>query len=118
MNANIKMPLRMGYVKDTEYVIVSTKESRNLPLNKVIYIATGSQGEPTAAITRIANGNHPDISIVKGDTVVLSSSPIPGNETSVAKTIDSLFRRGARVIYNRIAPVHVRGHASREELSS
>ena len=116
MNANIKMALRMGYVKDTENVIVSTKKSRNLPLNKVIYIATGSQGEPTAAITRIANGNHPDISIVKGDTVVLSSSPIPGNETSVAKTIDSLFRRGARVIYNRIAPVHVRGHASREEL--
>ena len=116
MNVNIKMALRMGYVKDSGNVIVSIKESRNLPLNKVIYIATGSQGEPNAAITRIANGNHPDINIVNGDTVVLSSSPIPGNETSVAKTIDSLFRRGARVIYSRIAPVHVRGHASREEL--
>jgi len=116
MNVNIKMALRMGYVKDSGNVIVSNKESRNLPLNKVIYIATGSQGEPNAAITRIANGNHPDINIVKGDTVVLSSSPIPGNETSVAKTIDSLFRRGARVIYSRIAPVHVHGHASREEL--
>ena len=116
MNVNIKMALRMGYVKDSGNVIVSIKESRNLPLNKVIYIATGSQGEPNAAITRIANGNHPDINIVTGDTVVLSSSPIPGNETSVAKTIDSLFRRGARVIYSRIAPVHVRGHASREEL--
>ena len=116
MNVNIKMALRMGYVKDSGNVIVSNKESRNLPLNKVIYIATGSQGEPNAAITRIANGNHPDINIVNGDTVVLSSSPIPGNETSVAKTIDSLFRRGARVIYSRIAPVHVHGHASREEL--
>ena len=116
MNVNIKMALRMGYVKDSGNVIVSIKESRNLPLNKVIYIATGSQGEPNAAITRIANGNHPDINIVNGDTVVLSSSPIPGNETSVAKTIDSLFRRGARVIYSRIAPVHVHGHASREEL--
>ena len=116
MNVNIKMALRMGYVKDSGNVIVSNKESRKLPLNKVIYIATGSQGEPNAAITRIANGNHPDINIVNGDTVVLSSSPIPGNETSVAKTIDSLFRRGARVIYSRIAPVHVHGHASREEL--
>ena len=116
MNTNIKMALRMGYAKDEDNVMVSIRESRKLPLNKIVYIATGSQGEPNAAITRISNGNHPDINIIKGDTVVLSSSPIPGNETSVARTIDSLFRRGARVIYNRIAPVHVRGHASREEL--
>jgi ribonuclease J len=79
-------------------------------------VATGSQGEPTSALVRIANGEHQDIEIVPGDTVVISASPIPGNETVVAKTIDNLLRQGATVLYSGIALVHVHGHASQEEL--
>ena len=118
MNNNVKMALKLGYITDPGNVLVPIRESLKLPMNKTILIATGSQGEPTSAISRIANGNHQDISIQEGDTVVLSSSPIPGNETHVAKTIDNLFRRGAEVIYSRIATVHVRGHASKEELKT
>ena len=118
MNNNVKMALKLGYITDPGDVIIPIRESLKLPMNKAILIATGSQGEPTSAISRIANGNHQDISIQEGDTVVLSSSPIPGNETHVAKTIDNLFRRGAEVIYSRIATVHVRGHASKEELKT
>ncbi|HET7738144.1 MAG TPA: ribonuclease J, partial [Tepidiformaceae bacterium] len=79
-------------------------------------ITTGSQGEPTSALTRMANGDHRHISIVEGDTVVLSASPIPGNEQAVYRNVDNLFRLGANVLYNRVANIHVRGHASREEL--
>ena len=81
-------------------------------------MATGSQGEPTSALVRIANGVHRDIEVEQGDTVVISASPIPGNEKTVAKTIDNLFRQGANVIYSRIATVHVHGHASQEELKT
>ena len=79
-------------------------------------LATGSQGEPTSALVRIANGQHQDIEIVPGDTVVISASPIPGNETVVSKTINNLLRQGAHVLHSRIAMVHVHGHASQEEL--
>ena len=118
MNNNVKMALKLGYITDPGNVIVSIRESLKLPMNRTILIATGSQGEPTSAISRIANDEHQDISIQESDTVILSSSPIPGNETHVAKTIDNLFRRGAEVIYSRIATVHVRGHASKEELKT
>ena len=72
-------------------------------------MTTGSQGEPTSALTRMANQDHQHITIVPGDTVVLSASAIPGNESLVYRTVDNLFRLGARVLYNRIADVHVRG---------
>ena len=116
MSNNVKMALNMGYLNVPDGTIVSMRESRQLPHEKVVIIATGSQGEPTSALVRIANGEHQDVEIVNGDTVILSSSPIPGNETVVAKTIDNLFRKGANVIYSRIALVHVHGHASQEEL--
>ena len=83
---------------------------------KVVIIATGAQGEPTSALVRVANREHPDLEIMLGDTVVISASPIPGNETLIAKTIDNLYRQGAEVLYSKIAMVHVHGHASREEL--
>jgi ribonuclease J len=91
-------------------------QARELPLDKIVIMATGSQGEPTSALVRIANGDHRDIEIVPGDTVVISASPIPGNETLISRTIDNLQRQSARVLYSRVAKVHVHGHASQEEL--
>jgi ribonuclease J len=113
---NVNMSLKMGYLKAPAGTVISMSQARKLPLEQVVIVATGSQGEPTSALVRIANGEHQDIEIVEGDTVILSSSPIPGNETVVAKTIDNLFRQGANVLYSRIATVHVHGHASQEEL--
>ena len=116
MSNNVNMALNMGYLKAPSGTIVPMKDSRNLPHDKVIIMATGSQGEPTSALVRISNGQHQDVEIVPGDTVIISASPIPGNELVVAKTIDNLFRQGANVLYSRIATVHVHGHASQEEL--
>ena len=116
MTNNINMALKMGYLTAPSGIIVRIKEALLLPHDEIVIVATGSQGEPTSALVRIANGEHKDISIIPGDTVVLSSSPIPGNETVVAETIDNLFRQGAEVVYSRIALVHVHGHASKEEL--
>ena len=113
---NVNMALKMGYLNTPNGTIISMSQARALPLERIVIVATGSQGEPTSALVRIANGEHQDIEIVAGDTVILSSSPIPGNETVVAKTIDNLFRQGAHVLYSRIATVHVHGHASQEEL--
>ncbi len=113
---NVKMALNMGYLDADDGTVVSLSQARQLPLDEVVIVATGSQGEPTSALVRIANGEHQDIEVVPGDTVVISASPIPGNETVVAKTIDNLFRQGAEVLHSRIALVHVHGHASREEL--
>jgi len=88
-----------------------------LPHNRVIVLSTGSQGEPTSALVRMANRDPGSrIQIVPGDTVVISATPIPGNETLVSKTTDSLFRQGANVIYDKLAQVHVHGHGSQEEL--
>ncbi len=113
---NVKMATSMGYLKAPSGTIVPLNEARNLPLNKVVILATGAQGEPTSALVRIANGDHQDVEIVAGDTVIISASPIPGNETLVSRTIDNLYRQNARVLHSKIALVHVHGHASREEL--
>ena len=113
---NVNMALKMGYLDAPPDTIIPMSEARDLPLEKTVIVATGSQGEPTSALVRIANNSHKDIEIVPGDTVVISASPIPGNETVVAKTIDNLLRLGASVLYSRVSLVHVHGHASREEL--
>lgn len=113
---NVKMARNLGYLQVPEGTIVSMNEARKLPHEEVVIIATGAQGEPTSALVRIANGEHQDVEIEEGDTVIVSASPIPGNETLVARTLDNLLRQGARVLYSRIATVHVHGHASREEL--
>lgn len=113
---NVKMATNMGYLRVPPKTIVSMNEASKLPLDKVVIVATGAQGEPTSALVRVSNGEHQDIEIEPGDTVIISASPIPGNETVVSRTIDNLLRQGAKVLHSRIAMVHVHGHASREEL--
>ena len=113
---NVNMALNMGYLDAPPDTVIPMSKARDLPLEKTVIVATGSQGEPTSALVRIANNSHQDIEIVPGDTVVISASPIPGNETVVAKTVDNLLRQGAAVLYSRVSLVHVHGHASREEL--
>jgi ribonuclease J len=87
-----------------------------MPDNQVVLMCTGSQGEPRSIMGRLANGTNRKFDVREGDTIVLSSQPIPGNEEAVYRTINKLFRRGANVIYEAIAPVHVSGHASQEEM--
>ena len=113
---NVDMALKMGYLSAAPDLMATLKEIKTLPPEKVVIITTGSQGEPTSALVRISNGDHQDVHIMPGDTVVVSATPIPGNERVVSKTIDNLFRQGARVLYDKVALVHVHGHASQEEL--
>ena len=113
---NVHMALDLGYLVDPGDVLVPIEQLRSLPANRIAVVCTGSQGEPTSALARMANRDHRQVHVQPGDTVVLSSSPIPGNEQFVNRVVDNLFKLGARVLYNRIANVHVRGHAAQEEL--
>jgi ribonuclease J len=113
---NTNMALERGYLRAPEGMLVSVRELPNIPHEKLVVITTGSQGEPTSALTRMANQDHQHVKIVEGDLVIMSSSAVPGNEALVHRTVDNLFRLGANVLYNRIADVHVRGHAAAEEL--
>lgn len=113
---NVRVAMELGYLQDSENIIVSSKVAANLPDNEIVYVVTGSQGEPMAVLSRMANRDHPKITVGEGDTVVVSATPIPGNETSVFRIIDQLFLSGAEVIYTARAQVHVSGHAGREEL--
>ena len=105
----------LGYMSYPDDLLVSIDTVRQLPHDEVVILTTGSQGEPMSALTRIANDEHRMVKILSGDTVVVSATPIPGNERSVANTINALCQRGARVVYGRDAGVHVSGHACREE---
>jgi ribonuclease J len=116
MQDNVQMAIELGYLRVPKGMMVSVRELDRIPHEKLAIVTTGSQGEPTSALTRMANQDHPHVKIVPGDTVVLSASAVPGNESLVYRTVDNLFRLGARVLYNRIANVHVRGHAAQEEL--
>jgi ribonuclease J len=113
---NTNMALERGYLRAPEGMLVSVRELPSVPHRELVIITTGSQGEPTSALTRMANQDHQHVRIVEGDTVILSASAVPGNEALVHRTVDNLFKLGAKVLYNRIADVHVRGHASQEEL--
>ncbi len=92
------------------------RELPHLPPEQVCIISTGSQGEPMSALTRIAMDDHKQIKLEKGDTVILSSRVIPGNERTISELINHLYRRGAEVFHERVSEVHVSGHASQEEL--
>jgi len=112
-----KMALKTGYLTAPSGSLCSFDELKSLPHNQVVVLATGSQGEPTSALVRMASRDpRSQVQIIPGDTVVISATPIPGNEALVSKTIDSLFRQGAQVIYSKLAQVHVHGHGSQEEL--
>ncbi|MBP1706662.1 MAG: ribonuclease [Chloroflexi bacterium] len=116
MNDTVKMSIDLGYLNVPNGVLGKLEESRGLPHNKIVFITTGSQGEPTSALVRMANQDHAQVHVQRGDTVILSATPIPGNEALVNRTLDTLFRRGAHVLYDKLAQVHVHGHASQEEL--
>jgi ribonuclease J len=113
---NAKMALKEKYLDAPEDILAPLERMRGMPPEQITIITTGAQGEPTSALVRMANRDHRHIEIEEGDTVVLSSSAIPGNELLINRTIDNLYRLGARVLYSKIANVHVRGHAAQEEL--
>lgn len=116
MVENAKMARKLGYLDIPDELHVSIDQALNMKPREVVLMSTGTQGEPTSIMGRLSTGTNRHFDIIQGDTVVLSSHPIPGNEESVYRTINRLFRRGANVIYESIAPVHVSGHASQEEM--
>jgi len=116
MSDTVRMALELGYLKAPDGILGRIDEVRGMPANKVVFVTTGSQGEPTSALVRMANRDHPQVHIQAGDTIVLSATPVPGNESVVNRTVDNLFKQGARVYYDKLAQVHVHGHGSQEEL--
>ena len=116
MVENAKMARKLGYLDLPDELVVPIDQALKLKPKDIVLMSTGTQGEPTSIMGRPSTGTNRHFDIVPGDTVVLSSHPIPGNEESVYRTINRLFRLGADVIYEGIAPVHVSGHASQEEM--
>jgi ribonuclease J len=112
---NVKIARKLGYLEIPDDVIVPLDQALQMQNHKVVLMCTGSQGEPSSIVGRLSAGTNRQFDLKQNDTVVLSSHPIPGNEESISKTINRLLRRGAIVIYDAIAPVHVSGHASQEE---
>jgi ribonuclease J len=116
MRENAKMAVQLGYLKVNEDLVVSIDDALKMRPEQVVLMCTGSQGEPSSIVGRLATGTNRQFDLVAGDTVVLSSHPIPGNEETVSKVINKLFQLGAQVIYDPIAAVHVSGHASQDEM--
>ncbi len=106
----------LGYLDVPEDTLIEIDDIADMPDNQLVILTTGSQGEPMSALTRMAMSDHRRVEIQPGDTVIISASPIPGNEKLVARTIDHLFKQGANVIYEKFSGIHVSGHASQEEL--
>ena len=113
---NIFISSKLGYLKVPTGLIQDIRKMGKVPEEKVIILTTGSQGEPTSALTRIALEDHPNVKVKKGDTIVLSSSPIPGNERAVTSVTNNLCKLGAHIINNQIMDVHTSGHAQQEDL--
>ncbi len=112
----VGISLELGYITAPEGTIIDIDEINNFRADELVIVTTGSQGEPMSALTRMAMSDHRKVTIVPDDTVIISATPIPGNEKLVSKTIDNLMRLGANVVYGRDKGVHVSGHASQEEL--
>ena len=113
---NVQIAIELGYLDVPEGVLIEPDELSRYPDDQILILTTGSQGEPMAGLSRMASNNHRSVSIMPGDTVIISATPIPGNETGVGRTIDNLMRLGANVIAGRDKKIHVSGHASQEEL--
>ena len=116
MRENTKMARKLGYLDIPEGMLIDIDQVNKYPAHQVAIMATGSQGEPTSVMGRLAHGRHRNVSIQPGDTVVLSAHTIPGNEEFVSRIINRLMKQGADVVYEHVAQVHVSGHASREEM--
>ncbi|MFZ3208693.1 MAG: ribonuclease J [Geobacteraceae bacterium] len=116
MIANVRIARELGYLHIPDDLLIDLKELPHLPKEEVCMITTGSQGEPRSALVRIAMDDHKQIKLELGDTVILSSRFIPGNEKTISDLINHLYRRGAEVIHEKVSEVHVSGHASQEEL--
>jgi len=113
---NVKIARKLGYLDIPDELIVPIDQALHMQDHKVTIMCTGSQGEPSSIVGRLSAGTNRQFDLKPNDTVVLSSHPIPGNEETISKTINRLLRRGANVIYDALAPIHVSGHASQEEL--
>ncbi|MBA7640799.1 Ribonuclease J1 [subsurface metagenome] len=116
MSDTVRIALELGYLNAPEGLLGRIDEVKGLPHDKIVLVTTGSQGEPTSALVRMANRDHRHVHIQRGDTIVLSATPVPGNESLVNRTVDSLFKQGASVLYDKLGQVHVHGHGSQEEL--
>jgi ribonuclease J len=112
---NVKIARKLGYLNIPDEIIVPLDQALQMQDHKVVLMCTGSQGEPSSIVGRLSAGTNRQFDLKPNDTVVLSSHPIPGNEETISKTINRLLRRGANVIYDALAPIHVSGHASQEE---
>jgi len=116
MTENVKMARKMGILNINEDTLIDLSRIHDYPAHKIVIMLTGSQGEPSAVLSRMSVGQHRQLDVERGDTIIVSAHAIPGNEEMVYRTINRLFQRGADVIYDPIAPVHVSGHARQEEM--
>lgn len=116
MQRNVEIASELGYLKVPRGTLIGPREMKKFPPEKVVVLSTGSQGEPLSALAKMASHDHKFVEIRHGDTVIVSASPIPGNEKSIANVIDRLFKRGAQVYYQRVSGIHVSGHGAQEEL--
>ena len=112
---NAKIAIQLGYLDIGQDELLTAGEMEALPAHEVVIIATGSQGEPTSAMVRMSIGDHRQLTLREGDTVVLSATPIPGNEELFNRTVDNLFRQGANVLYHELGKVHVSGHGGQDD---
>ncbi len=116
MLQNTRIARDLGYLNIDDEDILDAYETSGIPANKVVVLCTGSQGEPLSALARMANGDHRTVTVERGDTVIISASPVPGNEKAVSRVINRLTKGGAHVVHRGSADVHVSGHAAAEEL--
>jgi ribonuclease J len=116
MRKNVNIGRQLGHIEVPEGMLVGVREVEDFPDHKIVVISTGSQGEPLSALRRMAHGDHPNVDLHAGDTVIFSATPIPGNERAVNETIDRIYQLGADVITARDAPIHASGHGYAEEL--
>lgn len=112
----VALAVELGYLKFPKSSFIDLNKTKNIPDNELVIITTGSQGEPMSALSRMANNEHKSVKLKKGDTVILSSTPVPGNEKTVSSVVNKLYEKEVNVIYNEVADIHVSGHACQEEL--